>query len=78
MDYFVLPQYRSLWYHTCYLPIRGFNFAGQWFNNGLNVGNNGFFGGANSGFFGGLNVANAALGTAQNVVARFGQNVVVP
>jgi len=65
MDYFILPQYRTLWYHTCYLPTRKFYTSGYWFNGAMNV--------AGDAFYGGLNVANTAFTSANNILGRVGQ-----
>jgi len=36
---YVIPEYRSLWYRTCYLPFRGVGIASLLFDRGMGIAN---------------------------------------
>jgi len=59
-DRYVIPEYRSLWYRTCYLPYRGLGVATFWFDRGMSI--------ANTAFRGAIGTANSAIGVGTNVL----------
>jgi len=59
-EHYVIPEYRSLWYRTCYLPYRGLGVATLWFDRGMSI--------ANTAFRGAIGTADSALGVGTNVL----------
>jgi len=63
LDEYVTPEYRTLWYRSCYLPHRSAGFAFSLFNRGL-----GFASEAFRGILGGASVAARTLGSGNQVL----------